>query len=133
MEYLNWEDKYSVGNEVVDEQHKKLFSMYNDLVKSIEKHDQKEVIGKLLENLIEYVAFHFSDEERLMKAGNYPELEEHQRVHKDLRNKVYDIFTKYITGEDVNVEEVASFLENWLKNHVLGMDMKYKEYIKGLK
>ncbi len=47
--YVDWKPEYSVGIEVVDTDHKKLFALCNELQKAIERKAVKEELGKIID------------------------------------------------------------------------------------
>ncbi|RDU72263.1 hemerythrin-like metal-binding domain-containing protein, partial [Helicobacter aurati] len=63
---LAWDDKYSVGNYLIDEQHKKLFELANMAGNMIGKQTDPAEIKKMLAALFEYMKTHFRDEETYM-------------------------------------------------------------------
>ena len=121
-----WTEAYSVGNDTIDEQHQQLFAILNKLT-TIDDNNEDE-ISKTLDELLEYVNKHFSDEEELMKKGNYPDLDDHTLKHKTFTGKVSDAIVDYTLGS-FNKKDLEEYLANWLIEHIEGEDMKYKGYI----
>ncbi len=81
---LEWTPDLSVGVEEIDEQHRELFRRAERLIATLRCGDRGEVLP-LLAYLDEYVAHHFSAEERLMREVRYPALEEHvSRTDREL-------------------------------------------------
>ena len=58
MSFLNWQDKYSANNEIIDGQHKKLFALYNRLYLSHLKSENDRAFEFLIDELIEYGDYH---------------------------------------------------------------------------
>ena len=122
-----WDDKYSVSNYLIDEQHKKLFELANMADNLLGKQTNPAEIKKMLAALFEYMRTHFKDEEEYMKTIQYPMLEAHQEKHK------------YIVSEMTNLvknmsfdfkQKLAIIMEQWLLKHILQDDMGYAEHIK---
>ena len=63
-----WEEKFSVGNEDIDTQHKGLFSLGNELFEASRTQSIKPIIMRLYK----YTREHFSSEEEMMKRIGYP-------------------------------------------------------------
>lgn len=129
MALLNWDNNYSVGVGAMDDEHKKLLAIMNNLYDSMKAGKSKEVLDQVFQDLIDYTKFHFSDEEALMKQVNYPGLNEQLIQHKELTNKVLEYQNKFKTGALFVSIEVMDFLKNWLINHILRSDKKYGEFI----
>ncbi|GAH38184.1 unnamed protein product, partial [marine sediment metagenome] len=66
MTNIEWDDKFSVGITLIDEQHKMLMQRLNDLSKAIERNQSIGEIVRVLGFLIDYTNFHFSTEEKHM-------------------------------------------------------------------
>jgi len=121
---IQWIDKYSVGNEEIDEQHKILFLMINDFF----KQDSKKGAIALFESLSSYIDLHFEAEENLLKSINYPGTSEHIEKHEELRKKFHLLEDK-LDNYDIDMQhKIGMFLYNWLAKHILKSDMEYKSY-----
>ena len=73
MAFFNWEDRFSVGIAEIDMQHQKLVQMLNELYDAMKAGKGNDVLGKVLNGMIQYTASHFATEERYMKLhGNSP-------------------------------------------------------------
>lgn len=131
MDLITWQDSYSVGVELIDNDHKLLVSLINQLSESIESQQGREVAGSVLNVLEEYTASHFGREELLMEKGGYPDLAPHRVEHEKLKAQVRDVVSRYHAGDTEQLDrEVLAFLRNWLTGHILGVDMKYAPYVK---
>ena len=131
MPLLSWKDDYSVKIKEVDEQHKKLIGMINDLHEAMTQKKAKEVLGDVLKKLADYTVFHFSTEERLMRSNGYPEYEEHRDKHQKMTTKVLALQDELKQGKITLSMEVMDFLKNWLDKHILGTDKKYSPFLAG--
>lgn len=79
MGKYQWDDSLSVGVELIDDQHKLLIQRLNDVNDAIEESLGETQIVKTLEFLIQYTDYHFSTEEKNMKATEYPGYESHKK------------------------------------------------------
>jgi hemerythrin len=128
-----WSDKYSVGNRKIDEQHKRLFAIFDGLVRAINSGDSIFGVEKTFLQLRGYVKNHFRYEESLMKKNRYPGYKEHKKKHdvicdtlKSYRLRFND--EKRQEQEKIAVE-VAQFFESWLKGHIKAEDQQYTPYV----
>ncbi len=131
MPLLNWKEDYSVKIKEVDEQHKKLIGLINDLHDAMTQKKAKEVLGDVLRKLADYTVFHFSMEERLMKSNGYPEYDDHREKHQKMTAKVMSLQNELKQGKITLSMEVMDFLKNWLDKHILGTDKKYSPFLTG--
>jgi hemerythrin-like metal-binding protein len=125
MPLLRWSDKYSVNVPEMDKQHQTLFNMLNELHDAMLSGKAKTVLDKTLSQLIQYTQRHFAIEERLMQENNYAEYEDHKAVHEQLKTRVRQFVERYHAGDRSVTIELMSFLQDWLANHIVGMDKKY--------
>ena len=122
---LEWDSSFSTGVVKYDEQHKVLFNMVNDLADAMQQKKSKEAVGRVLNGLAEYTVNHFADEERSFSQSHYPEETEHKALHKKLVNQVVELIGKFNAGEPLITQDVINFLQDWLINHIKGVDKRY--------
>ena len=125
MSLMEWNDAYSVKIFSIDSQHKNLVALVNNLNSAMRQGKGKELMSKVLQDLISYTKVHFKTEEDLMVKHTYPEYEAHKKEHDDLTAKVLDFYTRFQSGNTFITVEVMNFLRDWLVNHILGSDKKY--------
>ena len=130
MALIEWEAGLSTGIDRMDDQHKQLIAMINELHAAMSTGKGKEAMGKILNGLVDYTITHFSDEETLMTRAAYPQLAAHKIEHKAFTAKAVELKNKYATGELVLTMEVMAFLRDWLVNHIKGTDQKYGPCLK---
>lgn len=128
--HLGWKKVYSVGILEIDVQHKNLFKLYNDLVDAIYRGEGIKSLQEGLNSLVEYVFMHFNTEEGYMQKYSYPGYEAHKAEHKKLREKVYYIHKDFTEGKPVLTMDVVNFIRDWISDHILVVDMKYKTHLK---
>ena len=129
METIQWSDSISVNNYVIDNQHKYLIQLVNNLILNSNAKVNSEIIGKTLQNLILFTRDHFRDEEALLARHNYPRFEEHKKEHKKFLLKIVGFCKDVSDGKSTVTEEMISFLVDWFLNHTSVDDQEYKSYI----
>lgn len=123
MEQLQWNERFSVGVGLIDNQHKNLFSIINDLIVAMEKKQQQNVIDQILSEILAYTEYHFSSEEKFFSI--HPDYEKHCLLHKKFIAKVMAQVDSCQNGNRDISEETLEFLINWLKDHVLNTDQSF--------
>lgn len=118
MALVAWSEDFSVGHKLFDDQHSALFSYVNELHSAMMKGHGRAMIGGLLGRLLEYTCTHFADEERVLAVSDYPGLEQHKNLHRAFAIKVEDYKTRQEKGDLTVTHEVATFLSDWLSNHI---------------
>ncbi|MGA7723558.1 MAG: bacteriohemerythrin [Ignavibacteriaceae bacterium] len=129
MALFNWSDEYSVGIREIDDQHKKLFDLINQLHSAMKEAKGKSILGKVIKDLISYTEFHFSTEEILLQNCKYPEFQKHKLKHDNFTKKVKEFEQKYLNGGLLLSQEIIQFLRDWLVNHIKESDKEYSLFI----
>lgn len=120
---LVWNDQYSVHIPEIDEQHKTLFALINDLYDHIMQGRGEETVEATLKELLDYTHTHFEFEEKLMFAHHYPGFDLHCAEHTELIRAIAELNKK--RGKGPVGDELMTFLFDWLTHHILEEDMKY--------
>jgi hemerythrin len=122
---IKWDDKYSVGISIIDEEHKKLFGILNKAILAKEHNDNPEELRKVLREMTNYALTHFKSEEAYMKKFNYPEYEAHKEEHRGFSVETIAYHDKVIKGDYQIANEILEYLKWWLVNHIQATDKKY--------
>lgn len=131
MALFEWKDEYSVGVAMIDEQHKVLVGLINEMHEAMAKGKGKESLGEVLARLVTYTKKHFAEEEALLKQHDYPDFPGHKEKHDKMTAKVLALQSDFNAGTFQLTFEVSKFLKDWLSKHILGTDMKYGPFFKG--
>ncbi|MDR2807575.1 MAG: bacteriohemerythrin [Spirochaetaceae bacterium] len=133
--FVEWDNRYSVGIPAIDEQHKELFNLTNNLYSACLQGDKEsgEYFKEVIRATVNYVRFHFTAEEKIMMRIQYPELEDHKRDHESFVKKVLDDVKAFEEGHNFVPNTFVRFLRDWVLTHIAVTDKKYAEYILNLK
>jgi hemerythrin len=132
MPLMVWNDRMTVGVKVLDDDHKKLIAYLNELHDGIQAGHGRDVLGKILDRLIEYTASHFKREENFFASTGYPGATAHKAEHDKLTAQVIDVQKKYKASTTSTLSlEVMNFLRSWLTSHIQGSDKKYGPHLNG--
>ena len=130
MALMTWTDKLSVGVGVIDDDHKKLVGMVNELYDAMQAGHGKEKLGRILDELVKYTKFHFAREEKFFAETGYPAAGPHKQQHEALTRQVLDVQKKYNAGATATLSvDVMQFLKNWLITHIQGSDQSYRPHL----
>ncbi|MBF0253439.1 MAG: hemerythrin family protein, partial [Candidatus Omnitrophica bacterium] len=132
MELFKFSERYSVGVDEIDFQHKKLIGMVNDLFEASQKGESRTVIGDIINGMAEYAVYHFSYEEKHMTEFSFEGLEEHKIEHDNFVAKTLEFKKAFDKGKAVVSLDVLSFLFEWVKKHILDTDKKYTKCFREL-
>lgn len=111
MDRIVWHDKYNIGVDFIDKEHKVLFSTMNKLLRISENEEKSEWVcqegAKYLKN---HTLEHFEHEEEYMRSINYSEYEIHKRLHDDFRNVTLPALEREMEESRYSVESIRHFL-----------------------
>ncbi len=131
MALIDWTDSMSVGVQLMDDHHKKLFDMFNRLHEAMKAGRGDVVIGNIMVELLEYTRYHFGEEEQMLQRIGYTQMEMHKGLHRK--------FISDLEGYDADVKKgmavfAATQLLNssvaWFRDHVMTIDKGYTELAK---
>ena len=131
---IAWRDAMCVGEPMVDDDHKHLVDLINAFELAIAGNIDHKKIARVLLGLVDYTGEHFAREEQLQLAIRYPYHESHRRSHRDVLKKLSDIVTEYSLAppgpaRDRMVRDLATFLKEWLVDHIIQSDLRMKPYV----
>jgi hemerythrin len=130
MPLMTWTEKLSVGVGVLDEDHKRLVGLVNELYDAMQGGHGRDALGRILNSLIQYTKMHFAREENFFNQTAYPAAAAHHKEHEALTRQVLDVQQKYAAGVTATLSlEVLQFLKNWLIQHIQGSDQKYRPHL----
>ncbi len=129
MALFNWNAQYSVNVKEIDDQHKVLIKLINDLHDAMKAGKGKDILGTILNELVQYTVKHFSYEENLFESKGYPDSKAHKEVHKKLIAQVTTLKNNFDNGNEVISMDVMNFLKEWLSGHIMGTDKKYSSHL----
>lgn len=124
-EFMTWSDEYSINIQEIDEQHKVLVDLLNQLYRAIREHRGTATSREILGRLAEYTRTHFLLEESLMRVTHYPGFSIHKEQHQDLIQQVQALQEK-IDKENAPISfELLHMLRNWLIQHINDSDRRF--------
>ncbi|MCI5134359.1 MAG: hemerythrin [Candidatus Electrothrix sp. AW2] len=128
MSLIRWNDNFSVNVTMIDHDHKKLVAMINELTDAMKAGHGKDVLGKILDELIQYTATHFQREEKYFQQIKYPDAVAHKREHSDFVKKVTEFKKEFDAGRVTVSVNILQFLSKWLQHHIRVSDQKYSKF-----
>ena len=130
---LIWKKELSIGYSDIDEDHKKLCKMINQLFGAVMSPNAESILAGVLDGLIEYTVFHFKREEELMIKYDYPGYKHHRWEHEKLILTTKDFKSRFELGGGLQLgKDVELILREWLVNHILNVDKQLGVFLCGL-
>lgn len=131
---LIWKDDFSTGVAEIDEQHMILVHSLNDAHSKLTKDCSLKALEQITQDLLSYALYHFETEEALMQQYAYMENSEedakkHLQQHRSFSEKVVSVRECLKMEQSINAQDLLSFLNKWLVDHILNTDQKLGKYI----
>ena len=127
MSFNTWKDSFSVGIHSINDQHKKLVEMINNLYTEFYNGITDEFLRILISDLEKYAVYHFSYEEKFMKLYNYKDFKSHESEHQKFVEEIKNYKEIVSVKNKTAVIDLATYLKNWLFKHIMGTDKKYSK------
>lgn len=120
---LIWNERYNLGVDIIDREHKKLFSILNKLFDIGQQEEKSQwVCQEAIKYFKDHAVQHFIDEEIYMASINYPEIAIHTRIHTNFREITLPALEKELELNEYSQDAVNHFLgvcAGWLIGHTL--------------
>lgn len=133
-ELIAWSPKFSVGVKLIDDQHKGLLGLINDMFNHVvgNEEDEHAYFRDVIREAVQYVKVHFATEEKIMTATKFPGYLEHKKAHDDFVRAVVINIRDYEAGKRLTLTKFTYFLKEWVLTHIAVMDKRYFEYFTGI-
>lgn len=130
---LKWKPEYSVGIASIDEEHKRLLMLGEELMymaEAPEHFDYYDNLLKIFDELREYTLYHFESEEKVLAENGYPDLESHRIEHIFFVKKLGRLEKKDIENlQKEAITDLLRFVADWVTAHILKTDKLYTDFL----
>lgn len=122
---LVWRAAYESGHAEIDQQHRDLFELANDLLATMMTGAPSADTAEIIKQLIHDITDHFSFEETMMRRVGYPKVEEHIALHREISAKATTLIERFQAGA-LEVGELFQFLaRDVVVKHLLNADRDF--------
>jgi len=125
---IKWSEQLSVGNEMIDSDHKNLIVVINRVEDAINSGD-RAALSKAFELLDAYMRIHTQNEEKIAEAVNYP-FDQDKMVQQQLMDEMKYMIKKlesiYSSWPENILEMYSRFLAGWMTDHIIKTNMQMK-------
>jgi len=130
MSLISWnQEKFSVGIDDINEQHKKWIALINRLHESLTACDSTISPETAIKEMLDYTYFHFQHEEDLLQKVQYPGYGKHRLEHKHFILQLEKLERDIANGSHILKTQIMSILKHWLEDHICKSDKSYGSYI----
>lgn len=116
--WMPWDESLSVGIDVIDEHHRYLIDLINDLHEVVAGKRGAREVARVVKALDAYAKVHFRSEEQMMKHCEYSGLERQKQHHQAFEEKIQEFYEELHANPLVAQFDVLAYMRNWLVNHI---------------
>jgi len=128
---IEWRPEYSVGDAMLDAQHKSLLNLCakaEALIGQERTQELDEKFSDLLNDIRVYAQVHFATEEDLLRQLKYEDVKGQEDSHKAYIEKMANLIIESMWGKS-DPAAVYRFLTSWWIRHIVVDDMKFKPIV----
>jgi diguanylate cyclase (GGDEF)-like protein/hemerythrin-like metal-binding protein len=123
---LIWHESYACGEPTIDREHEDLFGLANEAIEAcLGRPADPAGFRASLERLVEHVARHFENEERILAAHRYGGLAKHLELHRALLERAQAISQAAQRGEAEFGALVEYLVHEVVAQHLLVADREF--------
>ena len=128
---VTWDKRYFTGIELIDNQHRELVYLTNQLYQACLSGDKAagDTFNDAMHRMVEYVRFHFGAEQGILERVRYPLLSTHKLLHDKLIKQILDTVKDYKEGKRFVPNQFVRTLKDWIFGHIAVHDRYYAVYI----
>jgi hemerythrin len=132
MDLVSWSPTFSVGVKLIDEQHKGLLDLVNDMFNHVvgDEKAEHEYFKMVIDEAVRYVKIHFQTEEKIMIHTHFPGYMEHKKAHDTFVLNVVKQVREFEANNKITLTEFIRFLKEWILTHIAIMDKQYFTYFR---
>lgn len=128
--WVPWDDSLSVGIDIIDEHHRYLFDLINDLYDVVINKRGAREVARLIKSLDAYAKVHFRSEELMMKHYGFEGIHRQETQHHAFEAKIREFYEELHDNPLVAQFDVLSYLREWLVRHILVEDVQLNSLAK---
>jgi len=131
-EFITWTEKLACGIKIIDDQHKGLVNLVNEMFDHATGNfaQERDYFNRVIQEVVKYVKDHFAAEEKILIATKFAGFAEHKKEHEKFIRAVVDNIREYESGNRLTLSSFTRFLKDWILSHIAFMDKQYFEYFK---
>ena len=124
MALIEWSDDFSVGVADIDEEHKGLIDLINQLYANLQRGASADEVADFFGEIYANISAHFALEEKIMRESGYQEYAAHKNEHEQLLDEIRDLMDEYEQHSAIDESELSARLQTWFGNHFKTMDSR---------
>ncbi len=128
MAYFEWADDMVIDGGPIDQDHRVLVDLVNELHSATVRGAGREIVGAILNRCIVTTREHLTREEEYMERMGFPHQVEHKAGNDSFMEKLYDLQRKQEAGSITVAAQLSSTLRDWLSLHIRRNDKELRKF-----
>lgn len=128
MPIMTWSADLDIGVDAMNREHQDILHAMNTIYDSVEAGQPGSIVMGQIERLKWVTERHFKDEEAYMQAIQYPDFENHKRMHTRLLTDFQGHVETARAAGGIPQRAFFDFLRLWLSAHIKNIDRKYANH-----
>lgn len=124
MPLTEWDNRYELGIQKIDDHHRVLVELLNKTYDMVLYSTSKNEIQTILLELTKYTDYHFDTEEQMMKEAGFTGLKTHITKHRTFKKQIDVLIQNQLSESPYINSDIVLFLWDWLQKHILKYDKK---------
>lgn len=130
MDRTAWSEKYRLGIEAVDRQHRQLFQLIAKLDRLVGVQASPSELQTAFAQFVRWAEIHFASEAMLLETTGYPAVEAHVKEHAAFLDTLgRNVGLGGSRPMAITEAKISGLLTNWLQNHILVEDRAYLAHV----
>jgi hemerythrin-like metal-binding protein len=128
-----WEQEQQLGVATIDSEHALQARLVAVLREAVESGRDHAVVAEILRRVEDTSNVHFMSEELLMRLDAYDHYGLHVEEHRKLLHQLAQVRNRFEADPAYDLKPSLAFIEDWLNNHIKGMDRRFADALKQAK
>ncbi|ADN10120.1 bacteriohemerythrin [Sulfurimonas autotrophica] len=117
---IEWNEGLNLGIKDLDDDHKQLLNIINELLDAINKDMAANIIAEKFTQLQSYTQSHYRREEEYLRKCGCIKLKEYKAKQHIFNNKIVNLKKKLASLQNYEIfQEISLFLTEWLVSHII--------------
>ncbi len=122
---IRWKEEYILGQGLIDKEHQELFKIANRALDVISSDEKITKLILLVKEVYTHIDIHFTHEEKYMLSINYPEIDRHINLHKNMLDSLNDLITEISLLDIYTIQKrLMDFIHEYFVKHIITEDKK---------
>ncbi|MCL2007062.1 MAG: bacteriohemerythrin [Treponema sp.] len=129
--FIEWNARLTHGVQLIDDQHEKLVHLTNTLHLAClqDKETAMRCFVEVAREAVNYVHYHFTTEEHMMRFLMYPNYYAHRKEHELFIKEILRQTQRFAEHKSLVPNRFVQFLKDWILSHIAVCDKSLAEHI----